>query len=196
MEMRQAIDTLTKKLDAANCRIASYEATQKTVLLNTNVLIDIARNIRSKRQDPIAPVTASTTFSLDDIPEEHAIGDEELRQIVRDSRNAGNFAVNLCRKLWPELYGEGNLRFSYNWYGGGKHNKQELDRVRKGVVKKYVCFFYPEVVSEDSWRERIVTRINESLRRNDKRSTKNTSDIPIPPLEPACDDDVFTFTDM
>nr|XP_011452605.2 uncharacterized protein LOC105345930 [Crassostrea gigas] len=86
VEMRQAIDTLTKKLDAANRRIASYEATQKTVLLNTNVLIDFARNIRSKRQDPIAPVAVSTTFSLDDIPEEYAIGDEELRQIVRDSR--------------------------------------------------------------------------------------------------------------
>lgn len=110
----------------------------RRLLLNTNVLIDIARNIRGKRQDHIAPVTVSTTCSLDDLPEEYAIGDEELRQIVRDSRNAGNLAVNLCRKLWPELYGEGNLQFSYNWYGGGKHNKQELDRVRKGVVKKYL----------------------------------------------------------
>lgn len=123
--MRQAIDTLTKKLDAANRCIASYEATQKTVLLNTNVLIDIAKNIRNKHQDPITPVAVSTTLSLDDIPEEYAIGVDKMRQIVRDSRNAGNFAVNLCRKLWPELY--------------GKHNKQELDRVRKGVVK-YVLF--------------------------------------------------------
>lgn len=64
---------------------------------------------------------------------------------------------------------------------------------------KYMCYFYPEVVSEDSWRERIVTSINESLRRNDKRSMKNTtviSDIPITPLEPTCDDDVFAFTDL
>lgn len=117
VDMRQAIDTLTKKLDAANRCIASYEATQKTVLLNTNVLIDIVRNIRSKRRDPIAPVAVSTTLSLDDIPEEYAISVETLRQIVSDFRNADNFAVNLCKKLWPELYGEGNLQFSYNWYG-------------------------------------------------------------------------------
>lgn len=40
-------------------------------------------------------------------------------------------------------------------YCGGKHNKQELDFVRKGVMRKYVCYFYLEVVKEDSWN---VTR--------------------------------------
>lgn len=103
MEMRQAINTLTKKLGAANRRIASNEATQKTVLLNINVLINIARNIQSKSQDPIAPVTELTMCLLDDIPEEYTIGDEDLHQIVMDSRNAGNLVVNLCKILWLEL---------------------------------------------------------------------------------------------
>ncbi|XP_022298204.1 uncharacterized protein LOC111107333 [Crassostrea virginica] len=116
--------------------------------------------------------------------------------------NTGNFAVNISRRLWPELFGEGDLRFQYNWYGGGIHNKKELDPVRKSVVRKYVCFFYPEVASEDAWRERIVSRINESLRRNDKRYRKDSVapaspsvDIVIPAIEPVCEDDVFAFMD-
>lgn len=98
--MREMVemDILTKKFDAANRRIAPYEATQKTVLLNINVLINIARNIRSKSPDPIAPVTELTMCSLDDIPEKYTIGDEDLHQIVSDSRNAGNLVVNLCKK--------------------------------------------------------------------------------------------------
>ena len=44
-----------------------------------------------------------------------------------------------------------------------------MDPVRKEVCRKYVCYFFPEFKVEDSWRERIVSKINECLRRNDKR---------------------------
>ncbi|XP_061185032.1 uncharacterized protein LOC133193061 [Saccostrea echinata] len=205
-DMQQTIDILNKKVDASNRRSAAYEATLKTLLGNTNILIDIGRNSERERPQETPTVTSEPTgddnLHVSDIPEEYKFEDSELRQIVRDSRNAGNFAVNLSRRLLPELYGEGNLRFQYNWYGGGKHNKKELDPVRKTVVRKYVCFFYPEVASDDAWRERIVSRVNESLRRNDKRCKKvnalsdiSVCDISISPLEPTCDDAVFTFTE-
>ena len=173
-EMQQTIDVLNKKVDAANRRSAAYEAFFKTIVGNTNILIDIARNLKQKRQQETPRVSEETDERLPviEIPEEYEMEDSELRRIMRDSRNAGNFAVNISRRLWPELFGEGDLRFQYNWYGGRIHNKKELDPVRKSVVKKYVCVFYPEVASEDTWRERIVSRINESLRRNDKQTEK------------------------
>lgn len=74
-----------------------------------------------------------------DIPEEYAIGDEGLRHI--GYRSAGTL-----RRRTPSVLLQ---------HCGGKHNKQELDFVRKGVVRKYVCYFYLEVVKEDSWN---VTR--------------------------------------
>ena len=67
----------------------------------------------------------------------------------------------LTRKLWPELFGEGNLLFNYNYYncyGGGQLNKQEMDPVSKEVCKMFVCYFFQEFKVEESWRERIVSK--------------------------------------
>ena len=44
-----------------------------------------------------------------EIPEEYEREDSELRRFMRDSRNAGNFAVKISRRLRPELFGEGDL---------------------------------------------------------------------------------------
>ena len=41
-EMQQTIDVLNKKVDAANRRSAAYEAFFKTIIGNTNILIDMA----------------------------------------------------------------------------------------------------------------------------------------------------------
>jgi hypothetical protein len=202
-ELRKSVDILHKKTDAANRRAMTCETLLKSVLGNTNVIVDIARTVKTKKNQQVVNCDSNAVLdSFEDIPEEYQITESMLRDIQQDSRNAGNFAVNLTKKLWPELFGEGNLRWMYNWYGGGKHNKQELDKVRKIVLKKYVCYFYPEFKPEDAWRERIVMRINESLRRNDKRIKKERpildqmdTSISIPATEPECPDDVFNFTD-
>lgn len=72
----------------------------------------------------MAAESTSDRDTLSDITEEYEIGDRDLGQIMQDSRNAGNFAFNLTKRLWPELNSGENFRFRYNWYGGGKHNKQ------------------------------------------------------------------------
>ena len=89
-----------------------------------------------------------------------------------DLSNAENFAMNLTRKFWSELLCMEGLHSEYSWYGGGKHNEKELDPMRKIVLKKYVCYFYPEVDSEDAWRERIVPMINEKVRKMTKDAIK------------------------
>ncbi|XP_062592664.1 uncharacterized protein LOC134254135 [Saccostrea cucullata] len=198
-DIRKSDDVFNKKVSATNTRVTGLEAQMNTVLTNINILIDLVRNggLQQPTTQAVNIIELNSTDSdsaSTGIPEEFQIPDAELREILRDSRNSGNFAVNLCRKLFPELYGEGNLRFDYNWFGGGKLGKKELDPRRKSVIKRYVCFFYPELQSEENWRERIVTKINESLRRNDKRLKKNsTATLVIPTVNVDMCDDVFTF---
>ena len=150
---------MMKKLDIANQRIVALESLVRKGNNSTDALMDIARKFPTRRRLSEPREGDEPTIDTSGIPEEYAISEPELRSMVRDSRNGGNFAVNLTRKLWPELFGEGNLRFNYNWYGGGQLNKQEMDPVRKEVCRKYVCFFFPEFKVEDSWRERIVSKI-------------------------------------
>lgn len=104
----------------------------------------------------------------------------------------------MTRRLFPELFGEGQLRFDYNWYGRGKHTKKELNPVRKQIIRRYVCFFFPEFKSEEAWWERIVIKINECLRRNDKRVKKDSVStyIILPETDPLCPSDVFHFKEF
>ena len=103
--MQQTIDVLNKKVDAANCRRDAYEAFFKTIVWNTNILINIARNLKQKRQQDTPRVSEETdeTLPVIEIPEEYEIEGRELRRIIRDSRIAGNFAINISRALcWRE----------------------------------------------------------------------------------------------
>lgn len=140
---------------------------------------------------------ATTIKQTHGIPEEFQLEESYLRKTLRESRNSGNFAVNLTRRLFPELFGEGQLRFEYNWYEGGKHPKNELGPVRKQIIRRYVCFFFPDFKSEEAWRERIVLKINECLRQNDKREKKDSvsTSIFIPETDPLCPSNVYSFTD-
>lgn len=187
---RQQQDAILKKLDVANQHIITLETLIRKGNCNTDTIIDIARSYSTKL--PVSEPREETSADPTGIPDEYAISESELRNM--ESRNGGNFAVHLTRRLWPELFGEGNIRFNYNWYGGGQLNKEEMDPIRKEVCKKYVCYFNPEFKVEESWRERIVPRINECLRRNDKRKRGvNVTRTALPPMEPVCLDDVFSF---
>jgi hypothetical protein len=198
-ELKQTVNELNKKLDLANRRTASVELMVKTALVNTNTLIAVMRKLTGESTAQIPPPEKEDdqpgSSTPQDIPEDFHLDESSLRKLLRESRNAGNFAVILIRKLFPELFGEGDLRFQYNWYGGGKHAKMELDPTRKQLIRRYVCFFFPEYKSEDAWRERIVTKINECLRRNDKRLKKDTSVVVHSETNPQCSNDTHNFDD-
>jgi len=99
---------------------------------------------------------------------------------VHEANSAGHLAAILVRRLFPELFGSANLRFSYNWYGGWLRKKQKLDPVHAGVVKAYVCRFHPEVKSEDAWNCSVVPKVNELLRRMEKNRTSVVMQLPSP----------------
>lgn len=55
---------------------------------------------------PFGSDTESTDSAPRGIPVEFQLEDSYLRKTLRKSRNSGNFAVTLTRKLFTELFGE------------------------------------------------------------------------------------------
>jgi hypothetical protein len=102
--------------------------------------------------------------NFSDIPQVYQISQTTMKELKASCRNAGVFAGNIIKMLFPELFGPSNLRFRYSFFGGGKLKKIELDRQRKSYMRRYVTAAYPEVSSESDWKI-IVDRVNELLRR-------------------------------
>ena len=132
-----------------------------------------------------------------DVPSHYRLGLEELRDLQTSSSEAGNFALGLTRKLFPELWGPGNLRLKYSYNGGGVCNKEELDAERKAVIVKYLNAFYPATKKTSVWKDSVIPKINKGLRRNDdekkkKNKTKaqekstdpSIKENNVPPLQP------------
>lgn len=129
-------------------------------------------------QVPGVPVAIShPDIDEETVPSDYAIDSDVLREMARESSSAGNFAAHLMQKLFPELFGVANLRFQYNWYGGGVLKKKELCRACKNVIRQYVQFFYPEVGDETVFRDTVVPKLNEILRRvsrDDRKKQKQS----------------------
>lgn len=151
----------------------------------------------------VTQVTTEGEMTTEDVPPQYVIEDCVLRQLHKESSGAGNFASKLVLQLFPELFGVGNIRFQYNWYGGGKLQKTELCPVRKRVVKKYVVYYYPDVAAETVWRDRVVPKVNELLRRQSryqrkerKRDAENVNVNDLPERAPLGDSDRAPFGDI
>jgi hypothetical protein len=78
---------------------------------------------------------------------------ETLNNLKRISNNPVDFACLLLKKLFPNLF-----------ISGRRRDIMELDSWRK----KYVTFLHPDVQDPMVFRERVVSRINECLRRPKK----------------------------
>jgi hypothetical protein len=50
-ELRKNVDILKKKTDIVNRRTVTCEALLKSVLGNTNVIVDIARTLKTKKKN-------------------------------------------------------------------------------------------------------------------------------------------------
>ena len=152
--------SISRKLDTANKRMTNIELTLNTVLQR----LDEARATSYRISEPEQTVSEEI---FADIPECYRIDLEELRELQISSSCAGNFALGLTRKLFPELFGPGNLRFKFGYNGGGVLGKEELDVDRKAVIVKNVHAFYPSTKKTSVWKDSVIPKINEGLRRKE-----------------------------
>ena len=128
---------------------------------------------RTTQAAPI-PVDLTDSAGLDGIPEMYHIPANQLSSLESRTKGPGNYAAHITKLLFPELFGVDNLRFWYNWFGGGKHGKLELDPARREVIKRYTHYYFPSARREETWRSEVVPKINELLRRPTEKRKKTT----------------------
>ena len=102
-----------------------------------------------------------------DIPSTYRFSLEQLRELQSESTGPGTSALSLTRKLYPELFGPGQLRLKINYHGGGVLEKQELDPERKAALVRYVQAFYSAAKKTSIWKDSMIPKINEGLRRRE-----------------------------
>ena len=57
------------------------------------------------------------------------------------------------------------MRRQYSYYGAGKLNKTPLNAEKKTYLQRYVLFLNPELQEDRKWKDNVVCRINEALRK-------------------------------
>ena len=138
-----------------------------------NSKLDHLLTRRTTQAAPI-PVDLTDSAGLDGIPEMYHIPANQLSSLESRTKGPGNYAAHITKLLFPELFGVDNLRFWYNWFGGGKHGKRELDPARREVIKRYTHYYFPSARREETWRSEVVPKINELLRRPTEKRKKTT----------------------
>lgn len=108
------------------------------------------------------------------MPSDLRIPEDELQRMKARSNNPGHFACLLLKKMFSELF-DSSEKHQYNWFGGGPKGKKSLDARRKLVIQNYVEFYHPEVKDPAIWRDRVVRRINECLRRPKKHNEESNA---------------------
>ncbi|CAC5421217.1 unnamed protein product [Mytilus coruscus] len=114
------------------------------------------------------PMRQSLTvpYSLfSDIPEQFLISENDLSRAIHSSKGPGNFACHIMPILFPELFTSDNLRTMYTFYGGGKLNKNPLNRQKREFLRRYVVTVFPEVMCDKAFNERVLSKVNQLLRR-------------------------------
>lgn len=156
------LEIISKRLDNFDNRLESMQVKLDRALANHHTLdyddvpMPFIQNIRQLPPPQSADLHEASPFH---------IPYDDLRILFQVSRGAGNFAKKLVERLFPELFGPEQLRFSYSYYGGHGTNKLELDPARRKVIQSYVMQFYPQMTSHHNYQREVVNKINEGLRR-------------------------------
>lgn len=93
------------------------------------------------------------------------ISGDKLTILRESAYSAGNFESLLLKKSMPHLFGQENLRNMYNWNGGGINANRQVCQRAKLAVRKYVVHYYPGCRKEETFRNVVVHKVNEALRR-------------------------------
>ena len=156
--------------------------------VTTSVLVDLL----STPTTPITPTQSQSAFNFDcasqprlattcppmdhlqHITHPNKLQPGNLQRLFRQTQanGPGNFAQHLVKTLYPELFTEENLRTQYSYFGGGRLEKTALSPTRLDLVKQYVCLFYPEMQMKSSFKDSVIGKMNEFLRRPTEQKKK------------------------
>jgi hypothetical protein len=89
----------------------------------------------------------------------------ELQRLKHHSHNPGHLGILLTKRLFPELFRLDYLRREYSYFGAGKLNKTPRSAEKKTYLQRYLIFLYPELQEDRKWKDTVVCRVNEVLRR-------------------------------
>ncbi|XP_052088317.1 uncharacterized protein LOC127725423 [Mytilus californianus] len=171
-----------RKIDGIFQRLSTLEKNQTDIknnqqvimtMLSTTIQLLQGNSTTSTNQSSIYQcqpvITNSETYPFYDVPEVHRINMNDLNYISKHSNCPGHFATKLVDRLFPELFTTEQLRLQYSYHGGGKCNKSELPHDRKTIMQRYILHFYPSLSDPRVWKDAIVPRVNEYLRRPAKQ---------------------------
>ena len=173
--------SMNRKQDTTNKRLTALEDAMTTVIERLDEMKATREVSAAIPQDNAVP----DDDMFGDIPSLYRFSLDELRELQNEATGPGNFALSLTRKLYPELFGPGQLRLKYSYHGGGVREKQELDPERKAALVRYVQAFYPATKKTSIWKDSVIPKINEGLRRREeadrvrgkKKASKASADI-------------------
>lgn len=189
-------NTLVRKVDYISRRVTTLEHQVTDVRKVVDNQSSMLSTFIADNSTPQHVAGHDTNIQIEDLqsdlPDNFTIPIETLREMHKEAKSPGNFALKLVIKLFPELFGPERLRFEYNW--NGTMQKKALDPIRKNIIQRYVFYFYPSYRTPKFWQP-IINSINEGLRRKDKKGPTNAptsepatpNDDPSPPSSPLVD---------
>ncbi|CAG2238642.1 unnamed protein product [Mytilus edulis] len=120
---------------------------------------------RQKTPGLLAIVTDDDSDDENPISEDMTITPDRLGTIEESAHSTGNFASLLYKEFMAHLFGQENIRKMYNLNGCGWMLKREVCPRTKLIVRQYVVHYYPECRKENTFRNVVVHKVNEALRR-------------------------------
>ena len=186
IQQQQLLTTMEKVMcllqQSATPSVLQLPATPSVLQLpaTPSVLVDLL-STPTTPTTPITPIQSAFNFNfasqlattcppmdhLQHITHPNKLQPGNLQRLFRQTQanGPGNFAQHLVKALYPELFTEENLRTQYSYFGGGRLEKTALSPTRLDLVKQYVCIIYPEMQMKASFKDSVIGKINECLRR-------------------------------
>ncbi|CAC5397735.1 unnamed protein product [Mytilus coruscus] len=165
--IQKNLDTLNKKVDTGLRRLTELEVMHKRLESKQEQMLP-------RQHRPTISAVLDNDQQVPAIPDLYNLPNEELARTKVSAKSA-------------ELYGMDNLRYFYNWNGGGKHGKRELDPARREIIRQFTVQMYPEVRQEDIFRTNVINAVNEMLRRQPKKQRPALAAVQIENNPPADD---------
>ncbi|XP_072911956.1 BEN domain-containing protein 3 isoform X1 [Hemitrygon akajei] len=99
--------------------------------------------------------------SFSSLSSELVLDPQEVSEYLEEASSAGEFAILLVHRFFPELFNTRSLSSQFSCYGSPE--KQPLDPQRMQVIRKYTEIYFPDVQDDKVWMQQVVQKLDEEL---------------------------------